>query len=105
MKFMPWLVILYAFILLGGGMTGYYTANSWPSLIAGSLSAILLIVSAISMFNKGLLGYFSAIGISFILSVFFMNRFINTFKIMPTGLVAIISIAVFIILVATKLKN
>jgi uncharacterized membrane protein (UPF0136 family) len=100
MKFMPWLVLLYAFILLGGGMMGFYTSHSWPSLIAGSLSAIVLIVSAISLFNNGLLGYFLAVGLSFIFSIFFTNRFIDTFKIM-----AIISMIVFILLVAAKLKS
>jgi uncharacterized membrane protein (UPF0136 family) len=105
MKFMPWLVLLYAFILLGGGMMGFYTSHSWPSLIAGSLSAIVLIVSAISLFNNGLLGYFLAVGLSFIFSIFFTNRFIDTFKIMPAGLMAIISMIVFILLVAAKLKS
>ncbi len=105
MSFMPWLVIIYAFLLLGGGMMGYYMANSWASLIAGSLSAIILIICAISMFNKSLLGYFIAVGVAFALTIFFANRFIGTFKILPTGLMAIVSLAVFIILVAIKLKN
>lgn len=105
MSFMPWLVIVYALVLLGGGMIGYYMANSWASLITGSITAIVLIISAISMFNKSLLGYFVAVAIAFLLTLFFANRFISTFKLMPTGLMVIVSLAVFIILVAVKLKN
>jgi uncharacterized membrane protein (UPF0136 family) len=105
MKFMPLLVILYAFILIGGGMLGYYKAGSLPSLIMGCITGVILIVSAIGMFNKGLLGYFFSSGIAFAMAVFFTYRFTQTLKLMPTGMMAIISFIVFILLVAVKLKN
>lgn len=105
MRYMPWLVIIYGLIVLGGGMSGYYIAHSLPSLVAGSIASIALIICAISMFQKSVLGYFIATGISFLLTVFFANRFIGTFKLFPAGIMAIISLIVFIILVAIKLKN
>lgn len=105
MKLMPWLVILYAFVLMGGGMMGYYKAGSLPSLLMGCVTGLILIVSAISMFNKDLLGYFLSCGIAFALAVFFTYRFVDTFKLIPTGLMAVISFIVFVILVAMKLKN
>lgn len=105
MRFMPWVVLVYSLIILGGGIAGYSISQSWPSIIMGSISAILLICSAIAMFNNSVLGYFAAIGISFILAVFFTNRFIHSFKFLPGGLMAIISFLVFVVLVATKIKN
>jgi uncharacterized membrane protein (UPF0136 family) len=105
MKWMPWLVIVYAFLLMGGGMFGYYKAGSWPSLIMGCVAGILLIVSALNMFQKELLGYFAASGIAFGLAVFFTYRFMDSFKLIPTGMMALISFLVFIVLVAVKLKS
>jgi uncharacterized membrane protein (UPF0136 family) len=104
MRFMPWVVIAYAVIILGGGMMGFAKAHSWPSIIMGTIAAILLICAAIGMFNKSVLGYFGAMGIAFILSVFFTYRFFQSFKLMPAGLVAILSILTFIVLAAARLK-
>lgn len=105
MRFMPWLVLLYSLIILGGGILGFSISHSWPSIIMGSISAILLICTAIAMFKGSVLGYFTAAGIAFLLAVFFTNRFIQTFKLMPSGLMAVISFLVFVILVAIKIKN
>ncbi len=105
MKFMPWLVILYAFILMGGGMMGYYKAGSLPSLLMGCMTGLILIVSAITMFNKEVLGYFVSCGVAFAMAIFFTYRFIGSFKLLPTGLMAAISFLVFVTMVAVKLKN
>lgn len=105
MRLMPWLVLVYSFIVLGGGILGYSLSHSWPSLIMGSLSAILLICSSIAMFKGSLLGYFGATGITFILAIFFTNRFIYSFKFWPGGLMAILSFFVFVILAAAKIRN
>lgn len=105
MKFMPWLVIIYALMILGGGIVGFAKAHSWPSIIMGTIAAILLLCCALGMFKESVLGYFASTGIAFLLSVFFTYRFLQAFKFMPAGLMSIVSIAVFIILVATKLKN
>jgi uncharacterized membrane protein (UPF0136 family) len=104
MKFMPWVVIAYAVVILGGGMMGYAKAHSWASIIMGTVSAILLICAAIAMFNKSVLGYFGAMGIAFILSIFFTYRFFQAFKMMPSGLMAVLSILTFVVLAAARLK-
>jgi len=105
MKYMPFVVIAYALIVLIGGMVGFAKAHSWPSIIMGTITAILLICAAIAMMNNLTLGFFSAAGITFLLSIFFMYRFLQSFHFMPGGLMAIISIATFVILLAAKIKS
>jgi uncharacterized membrane protein (UPF0136 family) len=105
MKFMPWLVLVFSLLVLGGGIVGFTAAHSWPSLLMGSIFAVLLFCCAAAMFNQSILGYFTAIGLAFILFLFFSYRFIYTFKFMPGGLMAGISLAVFVILLGGKLRN
>lgn len=105
MNLAPWVVLVYALIILSGGIAGFAAAHSWPSIIMGSLSAVLLVCAAIAMFKNSVLGYFAAVGIAFVLTVFFTNRFLHTFKLWPGGIMAIVSFLIFVFLVAAKLKN
>jgi uncharacterized membrane protein (UPF0136 family) len=102
---MPWLVLVYALFILGGGIAGFSISHSWPSIIMGTISAIILICSSIAMYKGSVLGFFTAAGVTFILTVFFSNRFIHSFKFMPGGFLAILSFLVFVVLVAAKIKS
>lgn len=104
----PWVVIVYGCLLLVGGMMGFVKAHSWPSLVMGSLSALLMIIAGAAMFKKSVLAYFVACTVSFCLALFFGYRFYNTYKIfhtfkfMPAGMMGVISLIVFLILIVTK---
>jgi uncharacterized membrane protein (UPF0136 family) len=105
MKFVPWVVLVYSFLILGGGIVGFTISHSWPSIIMGSISALLLICSAIAMFNNSVLGYFTAAGVTLLLTIFFTTRFMHSYKFMPGGCMAILSFLVLVFLVIAKLKS
>jgi len=84
-------VLVYALIIAAGGVMGYVSAKSTPSLISGLLSgALLLVAFALSLRNPKV-GFGFAALIALALGVFFLIRFINTGKWMPAGVSVVLS--------------
>jgi len=84
--------LVFGLLTLAGGIMGYVKANSLPSLIAGGLSGILLIVGGwlVSTNARPIL---MGLGlISLVLAVRFVPAFINTMKPMPAGMMAVLSV-------------
>jgi len=91
-----WLVLIYGVLVAAGGVMGYVKANSTASLIAGGISGILLVGSAVAMM-KG--SYSVGWWISLIVALLLLGRFgyaalSGGFKMMPGGLVIILSLIV-----------
>jgi uncharacterized membrane protein (UPF0136 family) len=91
MKFSAWLVLVYALIILFGGIMGFKQAHSVPSLIVGVTSAVLLCLCAFGMFKRSTLAYTLSLVLMTGLTFFFAYRFLITFKIMPAGMMMLIS--------------
>lgn len=88
----PWLILLYALLVLVGGIVGYVKAQSKPSLISGIISGIALLAAwAISLQNLDV-GLAIATGLAIVLLIVFALRFRKTNKFMPAGLMAILSL-------------
>lgn len=104
MKLPAAIAFIYGILLLIGGIMGHIKANSLPSLIMGTTFAVLIIACAIAMIKESVLGYTCAIVLSVLLTAFFTYRFFLSFKFMPAGLMAIVSIAVALTLLWIK-KN
>lgn len=102
MKQKSYLIGFYSFLIFVGGMIGYIAAQSLISLIVSSLFALAL--SACSFFvGKGYrIAYDIAIGIIFTLLTFFVYRFALTSKLMPGGIMACISGALFFYLLIKR---
>lgn len=86
---MNWRVVIWAFVilLLVGGLIGFVKAKSRASLVASVLFAILLSFSA-----SGILpAVTSPMGLG-LLSVVFAIRLAKTRKMMPSGMMLLISI-------------
>lgn len=96
-------IIVYAVFLFLGGVMGYVKANSLGSIIMGSISSILLLLSAVSIAKNQVLGYFSSIVLTVILTLFFGYRFFASWKMMPAGMMTILGIAMLGLLVYPRL--
>lgn len=105
---MPWLlvvVVVYALLMLGGGVAGYVTAQSVPSLITGIISGMTLLGAAALAKTNPSAGYGVAAGATTMLIAIFISRFVETHKPMPSlGLVGI-SVLVLILLGVGHLMN
>ena len=79
-----------AFTLLGGLM-GYLKAKSKASLMAGGLSGLLIILATYGIVQHQVAGYYGLLAVSALLGIYFGMKFFKTFKLMPAGLIFVLS--------------
>lgn len=105
MKMSAWVVLIYALFIFLGGMIGYNQAHSLSSLIAGTVSAILLLACGMGMFKKSTLAYTLALALILSLALFFGYRFVLTGKFMPAGMMIILSLLTLVIIFKRRKKK
>ncbi|MBK9316185.1 MAG: TMEM14 family protein [Acidobacteria bacterium] len=98
-----WLVLIYGILVAVGGVMGYAKANSSASLIAGLGAGILLAGSSVAMM-KG--SYQTGWWIALVVSILLLGRFgmaaMKEFKMMPGGMVIIMSLIVLAALIMNR---
>lgn len=82
----------YAFTVALGGVIGYVKAGSIPSLMAGLVFGGLALIGAYQT-SQDPHNYYLSLAVSGVLAGLMGYRFAHTSKIMPAGLIAILSIA------------
>jgi uncharacterized membrane protein (UPF0136 family) len=96
------LVIAYGMLTLLGGIIGFVKAGSLLSLVTGTFSGMLLILSAVAMLKNYTLGSLFAILLSASIGIFFCYRFALTQSMMPAGLMVLLSALVVTTLLISK---
>ncbi|MCS7029768.1 MAG: TMEM14 family protein [Bacteroidia bacterium] len=95
--------LIFAVFMLAGGYLGYVQARSKASLVAGSAFAVLLALSTflIASDDKTTVQYgvILATLLSVINLVFGLMRYFKTRKLMPAGIIAIMSFALLLLCV------
>ena len=94
MQTAAYIVFIYAVLVGLGGFAGYRAAKSLPSLIAGTLSSLLLLVAAYGMRTGQQWGLPLAVALTLFLLIFFSLRYMRSSPraFMPGGLMAILSL-------------
>lgn len=92
------LMAIYALLLGGGGVMGFVKARSRPSLIAGLICAGLAAGCVAAGFSDPGLCRVLGMTLALLLSIFFGYRYAIRPKFMPSGLMAIVSVAVLALL-------
>ncbi len=87
------LLWIYSVLLLAGGIFGFVKAKSTVSLVMSVVFAALLIVAALGYLGSP----FVADLILVVLVVVFARRFQKTRKLMPAGILTLLTIAVLLI--------
>jgi uncharacterized membrane protein (UPF0136 family) len=92
----PFVLLLYIYgvLLILGGLMGYIKAKSVPSLVAGGVCGVIAL----------LLGYYytwhfaphAALLLALLLIFIMGRRYLNSRKVMPAGLIVVLSIIVAI---------
>jgi uncharacterized membrane protein (UPF0136 family) len=80
--------IVFGVLTIAGGVVGYVRAGSVASIIAGSITGVLLLVAA---FLRAI-GLATAFIISLLLAAQFVPKFIRTGRVMPAGMMSILSV-------------
>ena len=91
-----WLVLLYGILVAAGGVMGYLKAASMASLLAGGLAGLALLGAAVMMMQgRYQAGWWTAL----VVAILLLGRFGSVaakggFKLMPGGMVIILSVLV-----------
>ncbi len=94
-------LLVYALLMLAGGIVGYAKAGSMPSLVTGIASAVVLVLCWVLARQSAAAGFGLGAVACFALSLFFLYRVRTTGKAMPSGgLLAISVIALVLLLIA-----
>jgi len=83
--------IIFGLLTIVGGVIGYVKAGSTASIIAGGISGIVLIAAAFLLPGNAPLGLIVAGIVSIALAARFIPAFMKTGKVMPAGLMAVLS--------------
>ena len=97
--------IAYGILAIIGGIIGYKKAGSKISLISGSVSGLLLIISGIIQIMGMDWGLIFSTIITTILVITFIVRLVKTRKMMPSGLMivtGIVAVAVMMFEISTN---
>lgn len=88
-----WSLLIYALVVLLGGVMGYVKAKSKVSLVSGVGSGIGLLVAWFVSRQLPLVGLGLATLLALVLFIVFIVRFSRTRAFMPAGLMTIFSLA------------
>jgi len=97
--------IIYGLLTITGGIVGYVKAGSVISIIAGSISGLLLVAAAFLLPDHQAAGLIVALVISVLLTGQFVPKFFSTHRVMPAGLMSVLSVIGIIVAIAAWLRK
>src|SRR5437773_6759262 len=93
--------IVFGALTIIGGIVGYLKAGSVASIIAGSITGVLLLVAAFLLPEHRTIGLATALIVSLLLAAQFVPKFLRTGRVMPAGMMSILSaIGIIAVIVA-----
>ena len=99
------LVALYGLFSLIGGVIGYRKAKSTVSLAAGSVSGLILLVSAYGMVKGSSVAWVVSLTVALVLGVRFFRTWLKNRRLMPDLLMVLFSAATWIAVALEKFST
>jgi uncharacterized membrane protein (UPF0136 family) len=96
---------LFGVLTIAGGIVGYVKAGSVASIIAGSITGVLLLVAAFLLPQHRGVGLATALVISLVLAGQFVPKFLHTGRAMPAGMMSILSVIGVITAIVALVKK
>lgn len=97
--------IIFGVLTIAGGVIGYVSKGSVPSIVAGAICGILLLASAFLMPNHLVVGLAIAAITSLLLAGQFVPKFIKSGQAMPAGMMSILSVIGFVMAIVAWMKK
>ena len=97
--------IVFGILTIAGGIIGYVSKGSVPSIIAGFISGILLLAAGFLLPQYHTAGLILALLVSVLLAAQFVPKFIRTGKAMPAGVMSILSVIGIIVALLAWIKK
>ena len=99
-------LFIFGALTMAGGIVGYVKAGSPASIIAGSISGVLLLVAGYLVgAGKVQPGLILGLVLSLALAGQFLPKFLSTHKFMPAGLMAILGVIGLVLTVLSLFKK
>ena len=97
--------MVFGVLTIAGGILGYVKAGSVASIIAGSITGVLLLVAAFLLPEHRAIGLATAFIISLLLAAQFAPKFIRTGRVMPAGMMSVLSVIGIIAAIVAWVKK
>ena len=97
--------LIFGALTIIGGIIGYVKAGSLPSIIAGAITGVLLLVAGFILPEHRAAGLVTGFVVSLLLAAQFVPKFIRTGKVMPAGLMSILSVIGIVVALVAWLKK
>jgi uncharacterized membrane protein (UPF0136 family) len=97
--------ILFGVLTIAGGIVGYVKAGSVASIVAGSITGVLLLVAAFLLPEHRAAGLATALVVSLLLAAQFVPKFLQTGRMMPAGMMSILSVIGVIAAIVAWIKK
>jgi uncharacterized membrane protein (UPF0136 family) len=97
--------IVFGVLTIAGGVVGYVKAGSVASIVAGAIAGVLLLVAAFLLPEHRAIGLATAFIISLLLAVQFVPKFIRIGRVMPAGMMSILSVIGVIVAIVAWVKK
>ena len=97
--------VIFGILTIAGGIMGYIKAGSVASIIAGSVTGVLLLVAAFLLAEHRATGLATAFIVSLLLAAQFVPKFLRTGRVMPAGIMSILSVIGIIVALVAWVKK
>jgi uncharacterized membrane protein (UPF0136 family) len=97
--------IIFGALTILGGIVGYVKAGSVASIIAGSITGVLLLVAAFLLPEHRMLGLATALIVSLLLAAQFIPKLLGTGRVMPAGIMSLLSVIGIIVVIVAWVKK
>ena len=97
--------IVFGILTIAGGVVGYVKAGSVASIVAGGITGVLLLVAAFLLPEYRIVGLATACIVSLLLAAQFVPKFLRTGRVMPAGMMSILSVIGIIVAIFAWLKK
>lgn len=97
--------IVFGALTIIGGIVGYIKAGSVASIIAGSITGVLLLVAAFLLPEHRMVGLATALFVSLLLAAQFLPKFLRSGRVMPAGMMSILSVIGIIAAIVAWVKK
>ena len=97
--------LIFGALTIIGGVIGYVKAGSVPSIIAGAITGVLLLIAGYILPEHRAAGLITALVVSLLLAAQFVPKLVRTGKMMPAGLMSILSVIGLVVAIVAWLKK
>src|SRR5437588_10919790 len=97
--------VVFGVLTIAGGVIGYVKAASVPSIVAGSITGVLLLVAAFLLPEHRAVGLATAFIVSLLLAAQFVPKFVRTGRVMPAGMMSLLSVIGIIVAIVAWAKK